>query len=108
MQFDTPSDLEYLGVNAADVRRYVWLLSQQGVLKDTQFPGTGQPTNKLVEEYESAQSVKDKRMSETEDEWDVFISHASEDKDAIARPLADALMAKGLRVSCCCTTLPPE
>jgi TIR domain len=32
------------------------------------------------------------------DEWDVFISHASEDKDAIARQLADALRSKGLRV----------
>ncbi len=33
-----------------------------------------------------------------EDEWDVFISHASEDKDAIATPLAESLRAKGLRV----------
>lgn len=32
------------------------------------------------------------------EEWDVFISHASEDKDAIARPLAETLRAKGLRV----------
>jgi hypothetical protein len=32
------------------------------------------------------------------EEWDVFISHASEDKDAIARPLSEALRAKGLRV----------
>jgi len=31
-------------------------------------------------------------------EWDVFISHAGEDKNAIARPLAEALRAKGLRV----------
>src|ERR1700739_2597152 len=98
MQFDTPIDLEYLGVNAADVRRYVWLLSEQGLLKGTHFPGTGQPTNKLVEEYESANRVRDMRTSETEDEWDVFISHASEDKDAIARPLADALRARELRV----------
>jgi hypothetical protein len=30
--------------------------------------------------------------------WDVFISHASEDKDEIARPLADALITRGLRV----------
>lgn len=30
--------------------------------------------------------------------WDFFISHASEDKDAIARPLADALTAKGRSV----------
>jgi CRISPR-associated protein (TIGR02584 family) len=31
-------------------------------------------------------------------DWDVFISHASEDKEAIARPLAQALEAQGLRV----------
>jgi hypothetical protein len=31
--------------------------------------------------------------------WDAFISHASEDKDEIARPLAEALRAKGLSVS---------
>lgn len=30
--------------------------------------------------------------------WDVFISHASEDKVAIAEPLAEALRAKGLKV----------
>jgi len=30
--------------------------------------------------------------------WDIFISHASEDKEAIARPLADALIARGLAV----------
>ena len=31
-------------------------------------------------------------------EWDVFISHASEDKDSVARPLADLLRSRGLRV----------
>jgi len=36
--------------------------------------------------------------SKPEEEWDVFISHASEDKDAIATPLAEVLRAKGLRV----------
>lgn len=30
--------------------------------------------------------------------WDVFISHASEDKDDIARPLAEALQARGVSV----------
>jgi hypothetical protein len=30
--------------------------------------------------------------------WDVFVSHASEDKDAIARPLAHELRRRGLRV----------
>ena len=32
------------------------------------------------------------------EEWDVFVSHASEDKNEIARPLAEALRARGLRV----------
>ena len=31
-------------------------------------------------------------------EWDVFISHASEDKAAFVRPLADRLKERGLRV----------
>ncbi len=30
--------------------------------------------------------------------WDVFVSHASEDKDAVAEPLARALVKTGLRV----------
>ncbi len=33
-----------------------------------------------------------------EKKWDVFISHASEDKDSIARPLARELQKHGLRV----------
>jgi hypothetical protein len=32
------------------------------------------------------------------DYWDVFVSHASEDKESFARPLAEALQATGLRV----------
>ncbi|MDN4161136.1 DUF1883 domain-containing protein [Nocardioides abyssi] len=30
--------------------------------------------------------------------WDVFLSHASEDKDEVALPLRDALAARGVRV----------
>jgi hypothetical protein len=30
--------------------------------------------------------------------WDVFISHASEDKAAVAKPLAEMLQAKGIKV----------
>lgn len=30
--------------------------------------------------------------------WDVFISHASEDKEAVVRPMAAALVQAGLRV----------
>jgi hypothetical protein len=98
VQFDNPIDLEYLGVDAADVRRYVWLLGEQGFLKDIRLPGTGRPTNKLVEEYESVQPTKVHNVLQTGDEWDVFVSHASEDKEAIAGPLAEALRSHGLRV----------
>ena len=31
-------------------------------------------------------------------DWDVFVSHASEDKDAVAEPLVRALVDAGLRV----------
>ena len=31
-------------------------------------------------------------------EYDVFISHASEDKNSVVRPLAEALVARGLKV----------
>jgi hypothetical protein len=31
-------------------------------------------------------------------QWDFFISHAAEDKEEIAKPLADALNASGLKV----------
>lgn len=34
----------------------------------------------------------------TDGDYDVFISHASEDKEGVARPLADALRAGGLKV----------
>lgn len=35
---------------------------------------------------------------DTDPEYDVFISHASEDKDEIVRPLANALVEKGIKV----------
>lgn len=37
-------------------------------------------------------------VTEDEREFDVFISHASEDKDQVVRPLAEALRASGLSV----------
>jgi len=41
---------------------------------------------------------KSKDQRRKHGEWDVFVSHASEDKDEIARPLAEALRSRGLRV----------
>lgn len=52
-------------------------------------------------EAQHADDLPDPRSDQlvaSPEEWDVFISHASEDKEAIAAPLARALLAKGLRV----------
>src|SRR5450432_638909 len=43
-------------------------------------------------------TIRPPRRTQPNDGWDVFISHASEDKDAVAKPLAAALKAAGLRV----------
>jgi hypothetical protein len=37
-------------------------------------------------------------MKEKQQQWDIFISHATEDKKSVAKPLADALASFGLRV----------
>jgi diguanylate cyclase (GGDEF)-like protein len=53
VQFDVSFDLDYLGVTSDDVRRLVWLLSEQGFLTKTEFPGIGNATAKLIQAYES-------------------------------------------------------
>lgn len=37
-------------------------------------------------------------MAEKPKKWDIFISHASEDKDAVVRPLAERLQSVGIKV----------
>lgn len=51
----------------------------------------------LLEELggEHSSSTHDREL---ENAWDAFVSHASEDKDAFVRPLAEALRTQGLRV----------
>lgn len=45
------------------------------------------------------QEIKKQELGEMQTaEWDVFISHASEDKEAFVRPLAEELEARGLKV----------
>jgi hypothetical protein len=39
-----------------------------------------------------------KQLGKTPSRWDVFIAHASEDKDELVRPLAHALVKRGLSV----------
>lgn len=62
---------------------------------------TPQP-HEHVEHFHSPDLTRLAEMQQTEqdsaNEWDVFISHASEDKDDFVRPLAERLRHEGLRV----------
>jgi hypothetical protein len=45
-----------------------------------------------------AAMVRDEERGPSGRDWDVFVSHATEDKDEVVRPLAHALQERGLRV----------
>ena len=57
-------------------------------------------TERRGNDLDKRQRLSRKEPTQLEDEttWDVFISHASEDKDAFVRPLARELRRSGLRV----------
>jgi hypothetical protein len=54
-------------------------------------------TNWLSETFQLVLPVEELRQS-SEQEWDIFICHASEDKESFVRPLAHRLKEKGVRV----------
>lgn len=74
-----------LGGYSGTVRHSVRVLSGILPAAKTQLPLSKEP-NLYVEKPEANR------------DYDVFISHASEDKDAVVRPLANALKEKGLNV----------
>jgi hypothetical protein len=70
------------------------------IIQEISLDITAQEPNQSVEVVSGiGTKVEVEVKSKEEDKkWDVFISHASEDKDSIARPLAERLQQKGLRV----------
>lgn len=72
--------------------------SYQSKLRSSSIqPLTAVPSLYLGNSYED--EVESFLFDDTyEKEYDVFISHASEDKDAVARPLAEALRNNGLSI----------
>lgn len=52
----------------------------------------------LVRSIETPKEIVESEASKSIDVYDVFISHATEDKEEIVRPLAKVLVNKGLRV----------
>ena len=57
VSFGSPTDLTYLGLNPVDVRRYVLLMEQRGLLEKI-MEGCGSPTHKLIEAVESPKAAK--------------------------------------------------
>jgi hypothetical protein len=56
VQFDSPLDLEYLGVDSNVVRRNVVFLKGKGLLEQNQFPGVSRASMELIEAYEAKQA----------------------------------------------------
>lgn len=81
--------IDLVGLRATNVRHSASVLpAALPVAK----PAAAQPLSQIRHELPPVLPDED---GET---WDVFISHASEDKEAVAEPLANALRAKGLKV----------
>ena len=58
----------------------------------------GFPTVFPSADEQKIRETRDKPGPPSDNQYDVFISHATEDKDEIVRPLADALIARNVRV----------
>jgi hypothetical protein len=63
-------------------------------------------TDEQAEDWDEA-VLQDDRKRPWSKEWDVFISHASEDKEQLVRPLAEALGEHGVKVWYDAFTLKP-
>ena len=64
-----------------------------GLLKEYEEPSLASVPSLVRRDTESMNDSDDRYI-----EYDVFISHASEDKDSVVRPLANALASRGLKV----------
>ena len=88
--------LEKIGKKKAE------LAKQQGLLQKEQNKAFKSLTDKhdsLIEAQRKLVSEADAMQTAVQEkEYDFFISHAWEDKEAVAKPLADALIAKGAKV----------
>lgn len=92
-----------LGLGQSDAERAFRYLAEKGWLKTFSLPYVGRINARgrdALLEYEEQQSESSSAPAEGESamEWDVFISHAGEDKMDVALPLAERLRAEGLRV----------
>jgi TIR domain len=92
-----------LGLSQGDAEHAFRYLAEKGWLETFSLAYAGRINARGYDTLlalESRQSASSSASAEGESvmEWDVFISHASEDKPDVALPLAERLQAEGLRV----------
>jgi hypothetical protein len=98
-----PWDAGYLGTSAAELKRAAEVLNARSELQldpTHEFASIGRELLARVREFERDREREKHGQQYGKDggQWDVFISHASEDKDSFVRPLAEALTKRGVRV----------
>lgn len=89
---------EKLGKKKAELSKQQALLQKE---QNKAFQNMEKQQRLAMEQQQQAISemlIKGEPTHLQEKECDFFISHASEDKEAVAQPLADALIARGARV----------
>ena len=100
-------DAHYLGVDVQTLVRTAQVLDAQDMISldsGQEFASAARGLLVRARPSEIAASAKGAARSQTEPDWnprplwDVFICHASEDKQDFVKPLAEALIARGLKV----------
>lgn len=103
-----------LGVPKEDINDQLDILESQGAIKSNRtfsdaapmLTGRGKAILEEMKEGSETPSGEEitkverdnSRLAEQEPQWDAFICHASEDKDAFVRRLANELMSQGTRI----------
>lgn len=88
--------LEKIGKKKAELAKQQGLLQKE---QDKEFKSLTDRHDSLIEMQRKSVSEADAmQIAALGKDFDFFISHAWEDKEAVAKPLADALIAKGAKV----------
>ena len=104
---DSEEVMENVCLSENEVERNIWYLDKKGYVDLMQALGTTwvatriEPRGRRFYEEEKSQIQSNEEPPEeslTSAQYDVFISHASEDKDAVVRPLAEELERLGAKV----------
>jgi hypothetical protein len=100
-----PWDADYLGISPLDLVREAEILEARDIIRldeGRHFGSAGKELLLRARELENGVNVanpkSNDRVDEEASEWDIFISHASEDKESFVHPLAEELTRRGLRV----------